>query len=166
LIYTSSANGVYLAEQAENDEYGSLTTSPSFENYPYVAGPPSIPEGIPLSFQFKSATYNNAEIRGYAKTRRYIFSTLLDKRFVSVHTDIKFDSIGSMQTDVVTYNPDTRLTVDTVSSASSGDNTRRFPIRKVAVGCELDFASLSGRPIVRTVTVEAQAIGRNIINKK
>ena len=165
MIYCSSVNGIYLAEQAERDEFGSLTTSPTFENFPYIAGPPTIPEGIPLEFQLEPSVYNYAVIRGYAKTRRYIFGTLLDKRYVSVNTDVKFDALGAIQTDVVTYNPDTRLTVDTVSSNVEEDNTRRFPIRKIAVGCELDFSSLSGRPIIRSVTIEGQSAGRNIINK-
>jgi len=166
LIYCSSLNGIYLAEQSERDEYGSLTTSPTFENYPFIAGPPDTPEGIPLQFQLEPSVYNYAVIRGYAKTRRYIFNTLRDKRFVSVNTDIKFEGIGALSTDVVTYNPDTRLTVDAVSSSTDGDSTRRFPIRKVAVGCELDFISLDGRPIVKSVTIEGQLAGRNIINKK
>ncbi len=166
MLYCSSVNGIYIAEQAEVDEFGSLSTSPTFENFPYIAGPPEIPEGIPLEFSLETAVYNSSIIRGYAKTRRYIFNSLQDKRFVSVNTDIKFDDIGAIKTDIVTYNPDTRLTLDTVSSQSVGDNTRRFPIRKIAVGCELDFASLSGRPIIRSVSIEAQAIGRNIINKQ
>ena len=165
IIYCSSVNGIYLAEQTERDEYGGLTTSPSFESFPYIAGPPETPEGIPLQFQLEPIVYNYAVIRGYAKTRRYIFSTLLDKRFISVNTDVKFDAIGSLQTEVVTYNPDTRLTVDTVSFNNEEDATRRFPIRKIAVGCELDFSSLNGRPIIRSVTIEGQSAGRNIINK-
>lgn len=165
MVFCSSLNGIYIAEQTERDEYGSLTSSPSFANYPYVAGPPEIPEGIPLEFQLEPEVYNYDVIRGYAKTRRYIFNTLLDKRFVSVNTDLKFDGIGAIKTNVVTYNPDTTLTIDTTSSDGASDKTRRFPIRKVAVGCELDFISLNGRPTVMSTTIESQLIGRNITNK-
>jgi hypothetical protein len=98
-------------------------------------------------------------------TRRYSFNTLQDKRFTSISTDLDFTSFGSVQTSVLTYNPDTSSVLDIASTSSAEDKTRIFPIRKVAVGLDVELTTLSGRPIIKSIVVEATQIGRTTKNK-
>ena len=168
MMFWTRNNGIYLTEEMENDEFGNVTSAPSFERFPYIAATldsPEIPEGIPLSFRLEAVVYEYATIRGYALTRRFTFNTLHKKRFTAVHTDLDFNSNGTVQTSVITYNPDTNTVLDIVTTQSSEDKTRMFPVRKVSVGIDIELSCLSGRPTIKSVVVEANQIGRTIKNE-
>jgi hypothetical protein len=168
MMFWTRNNGIYLTEEMENDEFGNVTSAPSFERFPYIAATldsPEIPEGIPLSFYLEPIVYEYATIRGYALTRRFTFNTLHKKRFTAIHTDLDFGSNGTVQTSVITYNPDTSTVLDIVTTQSSEDKTRMFPVRKVSVGVDVELSCLAGRPTIKSVVVEAHQIGRTIKNE-
>lgn len=151
MIFSSATHGLYLAEEKNWDEFGTLTSSPYLPVY--------------LPFNFEPLVYTYESIDGYAKTRRYTFNTLHDKRFSSIGTDIDFNGTGVIQTNALTYNPDTSTTIDIATSESQEDYTRIFPVRKVAVGLEVELNVLQGTPKVRSVTVEATMTGRDTQTK-
>jgi len=168
MMFWTRNNGIYLSEETENDEYGDITSAPSFATYPYIPASvdsPEIPEGIPLDFYLEPSVYQYTTIRGYALTRRFMFNTLQDKRFTSISTDLDFSSVGAVQTSIKTYNPDTTSVLDIASTTSMEDKTRIFPVRKIAVGLDVELTTLSGRPIIKSVVVEATQIGRTTKNK-
>ena len=159
LFTVDARNGLFLMEELNFDEFGEVSTSISFANF--------TSEGIPFSsFQLTPTTYESRPIEGYAKTRRFEFNTLEDKRFSSVAIDLDFPESGAMQTAVNTYNPDSYKLVDKTSSNSQEDATRSFPVRKVAVGADVEFKTLYGRPIIRSILIDATAVGRDTKNKK
>lgn len=153
MLYWTAINGIYISEELEVDEFGQTVNGVEINN------------GIPLSFTLIAQQYQNQSILGFAKTRRYIFNTLEDKRFVSGNIDLLFENNGSTLTSVSTYNPDTIKTIDITASGTNEDKTRNFPIRKVAVGCDFEINTTSGRPIIRAVGIEATIVGRNTKNK-
>lgn len=153
MLYWTAINGIYISEELEVDEFGQTVNGVEINN------------GIPLSFTLIAQQYQNQSILGFAKTRRYIFNTLEDKRFVSGNIDLLFENNGSTLTSVSTYNPDTIKTIDIAASGTNEDKTRNFPIRKVAVGCDFEINTTSGRPIIRAVGIEATIVGRNTKNK-
>lgn len=153
MLYWTAVNGIYISEELENDEYG-LTV-----NGVEING------GISLPFTLIPQQFQNQVIAGFVKTRRYTFNTLEDKRFVSGNLDLMFEGNGSTVTSVSTYNPDTNKTLDIASSGSNEDKTRNFPIRKIAVGCDLEINTTGGRPIIRAIGIEATVVGRNTKNK-
>ena len=168
MMFWTRNNGVYLSEETENDEFGNITSAPSFERFPYIPATldsPEIPEGIPLEFYLEAVVYEYQTIRGYALTRRFTFNTLQKKRFVSIASDLDFDYAGTVQTSVNTYNPDTYTVLDIASTTNAQNKTRIFPIRKVAVGVDVELTCLSGRPIIKALSVEAALIGRTIKNE-
>jgi len=152
MIFWTRTNGLYLSEETENDEFGNITSAPNLSVY--------------LPFYLEPVTFQYSYINGYALTRRYQFNTLQKKRFVSIGTDIDFNLIGVMKTSVVTYNPDTYLELDIASSAVTEDKTRMFPVRKVAVGIDIELTSLQGRPTIKGITIEAIQTGRNLKNEE
>jgi len=169
MMFWTRTNGIYLTEEMEVDEFGNITSAPSFEKFPYVPATldsPEIPEGIPLEFTLEQEVYEYATIRGYALTRRFMFNTLQKKRFTAISTDLDFNSLGSVQTSAITYNPDTTTVLDIASTASSANKTRMFPIRKVSVGLDVELTCLSGRPTIKSVVVEANQIGRTTKNEE
>jgi hypothetical protein len=158
LFTLDSKNGLFLMEELNFDEFGEVSTNISFANFTF--------EGIPFnSFQLTPTIYESRPIEGYAKTRRFEFNTLEDKRFSSVAIDLDFQEGGAIQTAVNTYNPDTYKLVDKTSSNYEEDYTRSFPVRKVAVGADVEIKTLYGRPIVRSIFIDATAVGRDTKNK-
>lgn len=159
LFTIDSRSGLFLMEEINNDEFGELAEGISFSYF--------TTSGIPFSsFQLLPINYESRPINGFVKTRRYEFNTLQDKRYSSVSTDLDFEEGGAIQTAINTYNPDSYRVVDKTSSSVKEDKTRSFPIRKVAVGADVEFTSLYGRPIIKSVTIEANLIGRNLKNNE
>lgn len=159
LFSIDSRNGLFLMEELNKDEFGEYTTSLSFADF--------TSDGIPFSsFQLTPTNYESRPINGYAKTRRYEFNTLLDKRYASVSTDLDFEEGGAIQTAINTYNPDSYRVVDKTSSSAEEDKTRSFPVRKVAVGADVEFTSLYGRPVIKSVTIDATLVGRDLKNNE
>ena len=163
LLYWNNKNGIYIAEQnEEHDQYGDVISGISFNVYDETVRT----YGIFLNFTLEEIVYRSSEIQGFAKTRRLIFNTLQSKRFIAAMSDVNFNETGVLRTSVNTYNPDTTNIVDTCSSANQEDKTRKFPVRKVAVGLDIEFSSLQGRPQVTSFAVEAAQIGRNLKNQQ
>lgn len=154
MLFWTSINGLYLSEETNVDEFGNVVNGVL------------INDGVSLPFLLIEEQFQNQVIDGFVKTRRYTFGTLEDKRFVSGGIDMLFDGSGSAVTSAVTYNPDTTKTVDISISSNTEDVTRNFPIRKVATGCDLEITTTGGRPIIRTIVMEATIIGRNTKNTK
>ena len=154
MLFWTSINGLYLSEETNVDEFGNTVNGVL------------INDGVSLPFLLIEEQFQNQVIDGFVKTRRYTFGTLEDKRFVSGGIDMLFDGSGSAVTSAVTYNPDTTKTVDISTSGNTEDVTRNFPIRKVATGCDLEITTTGGRPIIRTIVMEATIIGRNTKNTK
>jgi hypothetical protein len=77
-----------------------------------------------------------------------------------------FEESGAIQTGAYAYNPDSYKILDTTSASNAEDKTNTFPVRKVAVGLDVELKSLSGRPIIRSILVEANPVGRNVKNKE
>ena len=157
LFTIDPANGLFLLEEYDFDEYGEPISSLSFGDYDA--------RGIPFDFKFKIADYESQQIKGYAKTRRYEFNSLQDKRFSTITVDMDFEQTGSVQTAAYSYNPDSYKILDTTSASNAEDKTNSFPVRKVAVGLDVEIKSITGRPIIRSILVEANPVGRNIKNK-
>jgi len=154
MLFWTSINGLYLSEEIDVDQFGNTVNGVL------------INDGVSLPFPLIEEQFQSQVINGFVKTRRYTFGTLEDKRFVSGGIDILFDGSGSAVTSAVTYNPDTTKTVDVSTSGNTEDVTRNFPIRKVATGCDLEITTTGGRPIIRTILMEATIIGRNTKNTK
>ena len=157
LLTIDPSNGLFLLEEYDFDEYGQPIGSLSFADYGE--------QGIPFDFKFKIADYESQQIKGYAKTRRYEFNSLQDKRFSTVTVDMDFEETGAVQTAAYSYNPDSYKILDTTSASNAEDKTNSFPVRKVAVGLDVEIKSITGRPIIRSILVEANPVGRNVKNK-
>jgi hypothetical protein len=158
LFTVDGRNGLFLMEELDYDEFGETVGSLSFADFGDT--------GIPFAFQFKASDYESQQIQGYARTRRYEFNSLQDKRYSTITVDMDFEESGAIQTGAFAYNPDSYKVLDTTSASNAEDKTNSFPVRKVAVGLDVELKSLSGRPIIRSVLVEANPVGRNVKNKE
>ena len=152
LFFVDNATGPYLAEELDVDQFG--------DTY----GARVLPLWLP--FWLRALNFSEHKIDMFAKTRRYQFNTLQDKRFTAAEIDCFYGTEGALRVDVNSVNPDTTLKID-ISTASFGEElTRKVPIRKKCLGVELELTSLQGRPSVFSAFVEATSSGRNLHSEK
>jgi hypothetical protein len=141
--------GVYLMEELDYDEYGT------------VAGLPILPFYLPSSPITGTTSFDPIDIQGELVTRAYSFDTNREKRFSSIQTDVYIPSSGAINVQFITSNPD--VTTNLITKAANGDEDfiLRVPTRKTAYYAQVKFLTTSKRPSVRSVTIEAVMPGHN-----
>jgi hypothetical protein len=79
------------------------------------------------------------------------------KRFLRTVTDVVIPSGASVTTKISTINPDTENTIGTLtnSNGSSEDYNMKFPVRYKAHAAEVIYETASGRPEIRSASIEA-----------
>lgn len=150
LFFCTSVNGIYLAEEKNVDEYGATLTALTLPFY--------------LPAWLNTTTYEELNIQGFIKTRRYMGGSLQSKRYSNVNLEVEFETTGALQTGIVTYNPDNTKVIDITTASVKSDKTRRIPIRKSAVGVDIELTNLQGRPIIKAIGVTTTDKGFNTTN--
>lgn len=103
-----------------------------------------------------------SSVPGRMVTRRYGFNSPHTKRFTRVLSDAVLPNVSSVTVLARTINPDKEMTLVPGQANTTGvdeDYTLKQPIRHRAHYCEIEFQTTSGRPEIRTVSVEAAAAG-------
>ncbi|CAK0767214.1 hypothetical protein CCP3SC1AL1_400012 [Gammaproteobacteria bacterium] len=147
-----TAEGVFLMDELDYDEYGQST------------GTPVLPFIIPQTLN--PATYTPNQIQGELKTRLYTYNQLKDKRFSTIEVDILANQSSQMSTYIETINPDTTTLVDFYGSPTTEDSTRRLAVRKIGYGLQARFTTNSLRTSIRGVNLTATVMGKQNISKK
>lgn len=150
LFFCTSINGIYLTEEKNVDEFGATLTALTLPFY--------LPESL------GNTTYEELAIQGFIKTRRYMGGSLQSKRYSNVSLEVEFEGTGALQTGIVTYNPDYSKIIDITTAGIKSDKTRRIPVRKSAVGMDIELTNLQGRPTIKAIGVTTTDKGFNITN--
>lgn len=152
LFALDDGNGLFLMEELDADEFGNAT------------GTPILPFYLPSTLQ--AVSFQENLIAGVCETRTYIFDSMESKRYASLEYDLRIPSGSAIRASVVTINPDVVTVVDEYGANASGeDASRRVPIRKTAYGIKVRFQSLSKRPTVRGLLIDAILPGRNTVSR-
>lgn len=153
LFFVDRNKGLFLAEEnAFGDEYENTSREPF------------LPVWLP--FYLSSYNFTRYPVRGVMHTRSYNFNDLEDKRFTSASVDVVIPQAGQVNISIETNNPDTTLRADAYGSATTGDSTRDFPIRRIATSAKIIIESNNGRPTVRSCQIQAIKIGNNTYSRK
>jgi hypothetical protein len=152
LFFCTQVNGIYLAEQKNFDEFGSTLTALTLPFY--------------LPSYLIPTTYEVVNIPAFIKTRRYMMGSIQSKRYSDMTLEVEFGATGALRSEVVSYNPDTRKTIDIVTAGSTTDKSRRIPIRKSSVGLDIELTNLQGRPIIKAIGVTSTQKGFNKTNQE
>jgi hypothetical protein len=152
LFFCTQVNGIYLTEEKTFDEFGSTLTALTF---PFSVGSYLIPR-----------TYQQITVPSFIKTRRFMMSSIQSKRYSTMTLEVEFDGTGAIKSEIVTYNPDTRKSIDIATASSITDKSRRIPIRKSAVGLDIELTNLQGRPIIKAIGVTSTQKGFNKTNQE
>lgn len=165
LFIIDSNEGVFLTEELDYDEYGNQIGKPII---PYQAEV----DDESASFRLDSEgarllplAFTPITISSSLKTRRYTFGSFNDKRFSSSEIDFNFETGSQISTFVDVSNEDSYALIDSYTSSSSNDETRRTPIRKFGTGLMFQFIG-NFRPFIRSVYAYASQKTKNLISKK
>lgn len=152
LFALDDTQGMFMMEELDADEYGQATGTPLLPFY--------LPETLSAS------SFQSNLITGICDTRTYIFDSMESKRYASLEYDLQIPAGSAIRASVLTINPDVTRVVDEYGANASGeDASRRVPIRLTAYGIRVRFESISKRPTVRGLLVDAILPGRNTQSK-
>ena len=147
LFATNAEGGVYLLEERDWDEFG------------VTAGNPVIPFTLPSQI---TTTFTQHQIAGQILSRRYHFGSFHSKRFSAAQVDFAMRLGDYVKTTAVLTNPDSSFEVDGFGAPTAEDHTRRFHIGSRGYGMDVLIESVTGRPTVRGLRVEASLTGRKL----
>jgi hypothetical protein len=148
LFAVDNAQGLFLMEELEYDEYGPST------------GTPVLPFYLPTTLNLVSFLPN--QIAGRVETRTYIMDTMYDKRFSSLEYDLQIPNGSAIRASCITNNPDVTTVVDEYGADADGfDATRRVPVGKTAYGIRIRFDAVNLRPTIRGIIINSVVPGRN-----
>jgi len=94
---------------------------------------------------------------GRIKTRRYDFGEMHSKRFLRTIADVVIPSGATVSTKINTINPDTEVTVGTLTNDATSDEdyNMKSPVRFKAHAAEVIYETSNGRPEIRSASIEA-----------
>jgi hypothetical protein len=111
--------------------------------------------GDDVPFQNDEDLYT--DIPGYLLTRRYGWGSLNAKRLTRAKASILLPTEASCELRALTTDFDQDFQIATLqnSDPEEEDYTLKAPLRCKAVGLDLQFSTLTGRPVLRQITAEA-----------
>jgi hypothetical protein len=111
--------------------------------------------GDDVPFQNDEDLYT--DIPGYLLTRRYGWGSLNAKRLTRAKASILLPPEASCELRALTTDYDADFQIATLANTSGEeeDYTLKAPLRCKAVGLDLQFSTLTGRPTLRQITAEA-----------
>lgn len=151
LFCTNAEGGIYKMEERDWDEFE------------VAGGNPIIPFTLPSTI---STSFTQHSAAGKLLSRRYNFKTFNAKRFSSAQVDFSMRLGDHVKTTVVITNPDTSLLVDEFGAAADEDFTRRFRVGSRGYGVDVQIESVTGRPTIRGLRVDASQLGRKLVSEE
>ena len=148
MFATSREGGIFLLEEAVNDEFEVLTNNPVI---PFV-----LPAVI-------NTSYLQHSVAGQVLTRRYHFGSFAEKRFSSARMDFSLNAGDSVQVTAIASNPDSSQVVLSFGSGTDEDYTKRVRIAQRGAGVDLLVESVTGRPTIRGLSVDAAIVGGRLV---
>lgn len=133
LFATSIEGAIQLWEELEFDQLGSVPTNTQ------------IPSRL-ITRRYTMSSSNIFKSNGFAPVEV--------KRFMRTSINIDVNNGDVMTVAATTENPDSTATIASYTFTSAEDHLKRPRINKRGTGCEIDIASTTGRPKIRSVAVE------------
>jgi len=144
-LFCVSNLGLYLLEEnTDGDEVGSFTGV-------------ILPKTLPFSL---TSDVSKFPIQMLMKTRKFTYGTTQEKRYSSAAVEFEFETNSSTKITANVYNPDVHEIIDFFNGVGPQDYVRRNGIGKRGFACDLIIEGLSGRPIIKSVSVDANLSGR------
>ena len=139
-VYPTLASGIALMEQQSG-----------YDIFTLAGSPPALV---------------SSHIDGYARTREYMFSSLVEKKFT--RSQIQFNNTQNDRVRVVanTHDPDTVEELNDYTFSTGVDSTIRSRIATRGTSIDLSLYILSGTPSIKTITVSAFGTDRRMISQE
>ena len=118
----------------------------------------ALPHALP--FQLNQINNTAYPINMSMTTRKFSFGSTREKRYSGVAIEVEFPVTSSMETAVTVYNPDGIETIDKFQNFGPEDYVRRVGVSKRGFAADVTISSLSGRPIIKSLSIDATLGGR------
>lgn len=105
---------------------------------------------------------DDSAIEGQVISRRFSFKTFDEKRFSGLQTDLDLNAGDRVRFTAVVINPDQEAELIDFVSATEEDKTLRTRIARRGYALDVKMESFAGRPILRSMAVDATVSGRNL----
>ena len=109
-----------------------------------------------------SSVSERTPVRGLILTRQFNMATMTPKRFQRVMADVVLPVGSQLRITAIARNPDTEdVLVPELSNTSAEDEdySLKLPIRRKAYALSAQIESVTGRPEIRAMSVEAAISG-------
>lgn len=144
-LFIITPKGIYLTEEKDGDEL-TLGTGPVLN--------------IGLPFSLSNTVVSQYNINSKIKTRKFSFGTTNSKRFSTAAVEVELENTSKFNTVVNVYNADSVETYDTFEDIGPEDYIRRMSIGKRGLSADITLTTISGRPIYKSVSIDATSAGR------
>lgn len=123
-----------------------------------ITGGVDVPFDLPV--ELSSSNFASAPIPSTVKSRRYRFPYARQVRCAEATLQLAAGDSGTVTLNVRTPQSNVWTKDRSFSSSASGDRGGRIRCGKRALEAELEVTTATGRPLVRTLSVETAAVGR------
>lgn len=145
-LFCLSNMGLFLLEEnEEGDEVGNGT---------------GVLLPVNLDFYLSAVKSSSYPINMEMRTRKFTYNTTTEKKFSSLAVECEYVTPSSMSITSTVYNPDSHETADFFSGFGPQDYIRRAGINKRGFACDVTIRTQAGRPIVKSVSIDASMSGR------
>ena len=161
-LYAVSSNRYLLLEEGDIDTVNDGTGTP-------ILGTAKLddnndpPSGTSAVFTLGS---DDIPIDGQVISRRFSFKTFDEKRFSGLQTDFDLTAGDRVRLTAVVVNPDQEAELIDFTSATDEDKTIRTRIGRRGYALDIKMESIAGRPILRSMAVDATVSGRNLTSSQ
>lgn len=105
-------------------------------------------------------------VDGQTISRRFAFKTFDEKRFSGLQTDFDLTAGDRVRLTAIVTNPDQEAELIDFTSTTDEDKTIRTRIARRGYALDIKMESITGRPILRSMAVDATVSGRNLTSSQ
>lgn len=158
-LYAISSNRYLLLEEGDIDTVNDGTGTP-------ILGTAQLGSTSPATSAVFALGSDDVPIDGQVISRRFSFKTFDEKRFSGLQTDFDLNAGDRVRLTAVVINPDQDAELIDFTSATDEDKTIRTRIGRRGYALDIKMESIAGRPILRSMAVDATVSGRNLTSSQ
>jgi hypothetical protein len=119
---------------------------------------PVLPVALP--FNLGLTVLSEFAIPSKIVSRKFTFGTTNSKRFSTAAVEVELETTSKFDTIVNVQNPDSSEIYDTFEGYGPEDYLRRMSVGKRGLSADLTLQTVSGRPIFKSISIDATNVGR------
>ena len=158
-LHAITEDHYFLLEEGEIDRVNDGTGTP-------VLGTAELGSTTPGVSAVFTLGADEIAVDGQTISRRFAFKTFDEKRFSGLQTDFDLTAGDRVRLTAIVTNPDQEAELIDFTSTTDEDKTIRTRIARRGYALDIKMESITGRPILRSMAVDATVSGRNLTSSQ